>query len=43
MPSTTATVVLIVIFVLAGALIALPRVLARREERRGGDPIDRGA
>ena len=41
MPSTAATVVLIVIFALAAALIALPRLLARREDRREGDAHDR--
>jgi len=41
MPTTAATVVLIVIFALAAALIALPRVLARREARRPDDRRDR--
>jgi hypothetical protein len=39
MMDATETVILVSIFLLAGALIALPRLLARRDTRRdaGGD------
>jgi hypothetical protein len=43
MPTTTATIVLIAIFVIAALLIALPRVLARREQHRDSDVTDREA